>query len=128
MRIVISAIIIKNKKLLLVKKKETWILPGGKPEENETDLECLKREIDEELSGTKLCNIKYYNNFEGKTPHTGDILQVKTYFADIDGQLYSSSREIIGSQWVDDFSKYNLSDITIKIVSSLGEDKYLNKA
>jgi len=124
MRIAISAVIIRDKKLLLVKKKETWILPGGKPEKNEIDLDCLKREVSEELSGTKLRNIKYYNHFEGQTPHTGDILQAKVYFADIDGQLYPQSEEIIDSQWVSDFSGYNLSDITAKIVNSLKKHKF----
>lgn len=128
MRVAISAVIIKDKKLLLVKKRKTWILPGGKPEESETDLECLRREIDEELSGTKLSNIKYYNSFKGRTPHKGDILRAKAYFADIDGQLHLSSKEITDSQWVDDFLKYNLSNITMKIVNSLKKDKYLNKA
>ncbi len=74
MRTAINAIFIKNNELLLVKKRKIWILPGGKPEIGENDLQCLCREIDEELSGTKIKNIKFYNKFEGKTPHKGDIL------------------------------------------------------
>ena len=38
MRTVINAAIIQDKKILLVKKKETWILPGGKPDGGESDL------------------------------------------------------------------------------------------
>ena len=43
----IAGIIIKDGKLLLVKGKgyeELWT-PGGKIDENETDEECLKREL-----------------------------------------------------------------------------------
>jgi 8-oxo-dGTP diphosphatase len=128
MRTAINAAIIHNNKLLLVKKKLTWILPGGKPENNENDLECLCREINEELSYTSIKDIKFYKTFEGKTPHKGDTLRAKVYFANIDGQLHSvrvgdSISEVI---WTNNFSKYNLSDITSKIVNSLIHDKYIS--
>ena len=110
MRIAINVAIIQENKLLLVRKKSTWILPGGKPEIGENDLECLCREIDEELSGTKIKDISYYKQFEGKTPHKGDILRVKVYFANIDGQLYSvrDGDSISEVAWVNDLSKYNI--------------------
>ena len=127
MRTAINAAIIQDDKLLLVRKKLTWILPGGKPEIGENDLECLCREVDEELSETKIKDIHYYNQFEGRTPHKGDILRAKVYFANIDGQLYSvrDGDSISEVTWTNDFSKYNLSDITSKIVNSLQQDKYL---
>ena len=40
-RKVISAAIIYDKRILVVKKRHSWILPGGKPERNESALECL---------------------------------------------------------------------------------------
>jgi len=127
MRTAINAAIIQDDKLLLVRKKLTWILPGGKPEIGETDLECLCREIDEELSGTQIKDIHFYNQFEGKTPHKGDALRAKVYFANIDGQLYSvrDGDSISEARWVNDFSQYNLSDITSKIVNSLQQNKYI---
>ena len=127
MRTAINAAIIQDNKLLMVRKKLTWILPGGKPEIGENDLECLCREIDEELSGTKIKDIQHYNQFEGKTPHKGDVLRAKVYFANIEGQLYSvrDDDSISELKWVDDFSQYNLSDITSKIVNSLRQDKYI---
>lgn len=42
-----SAIIKKNEKFLLTKHR---LMPGGKPEEDETAEECLKRELYEELA------------------------------------------------------------------------------
>ena len=123
----INADIIQDRKLLLVRKKETWILPGGKPEIDEKDLECLCREIDEELSGTKIKDIQFYNQFDGRTPHKGDILRAKVYFANIDGQLYSvrDGDSISEVTWVNNFSQYSLSDITSKIVNSLQQNNYL---
>ena len=127
MRTAINAAVIQDQKLLLVRKNLTWILPGGKPENGETDLECLCREIDEELSGTKIKNIHFYKSFEDKTPHKGDILRAKVYFANIDGHLYAvrDGDSISEVTWTNDFSKYNLSDITSKIVNSLQQDKYI---
>ena len=125
MRIAINAAIIQDGKLLLVRKKKTWILPGGKPEPEENDFECLCREIDEELSGTKLSNIQYYGDFTGQTPHREDILRAKVYIANIDGELYQvrEGDSISEVNWVEDFSQYKLSDITSKIVNSLMQDK-----
>jgi 8-oxo-dGTP pyrophosphatase MutT (NUDIX family) len=43
---------IKDRKLLvtLSQGKDTWYIPGGKRNGNETDLEALAREVKEELS------------------------------------------------------------------------------
>ncbi len=125
MRIAIGAAIIEDKKILLVKKKQTWIFPGGKPEINESDIECLCREVREELSGTQLDNIRYYNEFEGITPHTGDVLKAKVYFADIRGELLPPSGEISAYEWVSDTSQHIISDITLKALRSLRKDGYL---
>lgn len=125
MRLAINAAVIQDKKLLIVRKNKTWILPGGQPESGESDLECLCREIDEELSGTKFKDFRFYRTFEGKTPHRGDTIKVQVYFAEIDGQLLPASNEILEASWVDDFSNYNLSVTTSKMVDSLMEDKYL---
>src|SRR3989344_5698459 len=127
MRTAISAAIIQDKRLLIVRKNLTWILPGGKPKNGEIDLECLCREIDEELSGTKIKDIYFYRSFEGKTPHKGDILKARVYFATIDGQLYAvrDGDSISEVTWADDFSKYDLSEITQRIVISLQQDRYI---
>ena len=125
MRTAIGAAIINNGKILLVRKRQIWILPGGKPEFNESDIECLCREVSEELSGTQLDNIRYYGDFKGRTPHTKDILKARVYFADINGKLCQPAAEIAEYSWVKDPNQYDLSEITSKIVDSLIRDGYL---
>ncbi len=127
MRVAIGAVVIRENSLLIVKKRNSWILPGGKIEEGESDLECLSREVGEELSGTKICNEIFYGEFEGRTPHRGDILKSRVYFAGIDGPLRDVyERDSISEvRWVENFERYNLSKITSKIVDSLKKDRYL---
>ena len=124
MRTAIGAII-DNGKILLVRKRQTWILPGGKPESSESDIECLCREISEELPDIKLDNIRYYGEFEGITPHKNDTLRTRVYFADIGGNLCKAGAEISEYSWIKDTNEYNLSDITLKIVDSLRINGYL---
>ena len=125
MRIAISTVIILDNRILLVKKRETWILPGGKPEESESDIECLCREVKQELSETQLEEFQYYKTFEGKTPYSGDLLQARVYFSRINGQLHGPSSEISGVEWINEFSEYNISEITLKVINELKRDSYL---
>ena len=125
MRKAISGVVIRDGKILLVRKNETWILPGGKPHEKESDIECLCREFGEELSGMEIEDIRYYDFFEGITPHKKDMLKVETYFCETSESVGKPSQEINGVEWVKDFSHYNISDITNKVIESLKQDKYL---
>ncbi len=125
MRVAICAAVVRYNKILLVQKKTSWILPGGKPEPGEGPLECLYREIDEELPGTKIIEPRYYNNFIGKTPHTGDQLEARVYLAKIDGEPGKPTREIRSREWVRLPTDYSLSDLTNKILNGLVADKYL---
>ena len=62
----IAAIIIEDEKLLLVKGKgyEYIWTPGGKLETEETDVECLKRELKEEI-GVDLVEAKFFKEYPG---------------------------------------------------------------
>ncbi len=129
MRTSTSAVIILYGKLLIVRKKDSWILPGGKPKNMESDIDCLQRESAEELNGTLLKDFFYYREFEGKTPHRGDVLNNKVYFAQIDGIFrgVSTRDSIVGYSWInrDKACKYSLSDITSKIIESLIKDRHI---
>ncbi len=127
MRIAIGVADIKNGKILLVRKKKVWILPGGKPKKEESDTQCLIREITtEELPRTKLSNLKFYKTFKGKSPHRGDIIKVKVYFGHIEGTL-DPSWEINNARWIKNPNSYKLSDITQKIIDSLQQDSCFKK-
>ena len=65
LKIRIAGIIIKENKLLLLKgrgHKHLWT-PGGKLEKGETDKECLKRELKEEI-GVDLIEAKFFKEYD----------------------------------------------------------------
>jgi len=116
-----------DRRVLLLRKKDTWILPGGKPENGETDEVCLRREIREELSSTEISNLNFYGNFQGQTPHKGDILEARIYLVSPIGKISVISAEIKEKRFVSyqEATSLNLSDITRKIVNKVYSDKLL---
>ena len=85
MRKAVCIAAIQNRLLLLVRKGETWILPGGKPERHETNEACLIREVSEELPGCCVVDLQPLGMWEGRTPHMGDIIQCWIYIGTIEG-------------------------------------------
>jgi len=128
LRRAIGAAIISEGGLLLARKKQTWILPGGKPEEGESDIDCLEREISEEVLGLEITGLRRYGAFEGIAPYKGYALEVTVYLTDLkfSTNLHPGA-EIEELAWVSagDIEKYPLSDITRKIVNLLLREGYL---
>ena len=116
----IPGIIIKDGKLLLVKGKskykEYWT-PGGKVDEGESEEECLRRELNEELN-VSLVSCKFFKEYRGESPYHKDTITIsKVYIVTIEGEI-SPSFEIGGYVWMsrEDFQnkKYPLVEITEK--------------
>lgn len=106
----IGAIIIRNKKLLVVKKKglDVFIAVGGKPKKGETALETLKREIKEEI-GAKLMEAKRWDEFKGKcASEEYDLIRMNTYFVKITGTI-NPCNEIEKIAWIGkDYKQQNI--------------------
>lgn len=131
MRIAVWAIIIKDnekngdRRILFVKRKNQWILPGGKRDKTDIDFErkaalieelnkkCLIEGILKDLSKADEMKVKFkiknpYKVYKGRTPHHTDILETHTYFVDLDGkidQLASrpeTNSEINAIEWIAD--------------------------
>lgn len=107
----IAFIYLKGGKLLstLSKGKDTYYIPGGKREGNETDYETLIRECKEELTiDIKKDTIKYYGTFEAQAhgKAEGIIVKMTCYTAEFDGNLKPDS-EIEVINWLD-YSNLNV--------------------
>lgn len=92
----LALIHIQNRQILmtLTKGKDTYYIPGGKREGNETDEEALSREVEEELS-VKIKNetIRHYGTFEAQAhgKPLGTIVRMTCYQADFVGELKPNS-------------------------------------
>jgi len=96
-----SALIISDKKLLIVKPKGKpyFINPGGKYEEGENAEACLRRELKEELQ-IKINSIKHFKTYKmDKAAHSSHPLILELYFIDVSGKIIPSS-EIEKFEWL----------------------------
>lgn len=81
-----------NRKILSTRSrgKDTYYLPGGKRETNETDLQALTREIQEELTVNLVPeSVQYLGTFEAQAHgrEAGTIVRMTCYTADFEGVL-----------------------------------------
>lgn len=105
----IGAILIRNKKLLLVTGSDTgyfW-LPGGKRNENETHFQALTREVDEELGiKIKLKEEGPYIEYTDAREHVFYPIKNYCYLSDFKGTI-KVKNEITEMGW---FSKEDIDN------------------
>ena len=78
----------------LSRGKETWYIPGGKRDGEETDVEALTREVEEELSVKLLPNtIMKYGVFEAQAHGhpEGVLVRMTCYTSEFEGKLLPAS-------------------------------------
>ena len=100
----VAFIYLANGKILSTrsKGKDKYYIPGGKRENNETDIETLMREIKEELSVDIIdSSVKLYGVFEAQAhgKAEGVIVRMTCYTADFAGELKADS-EISEILWL----------------------------
>lgn len=113
----------KNGKILstLSKGKDTYYIPGGKREGNETDIETLVREIKEELSVDIIPDTaQLYGIFEAQAHGhaTGIVVRMTCYTADYIGTIKPDS-EIDKVVWLDTRDMEKISPVDKIIYSAL---------
>lgn len=97
-----SAVIIKNKKLLLLRGDEGiyaqfYFTPGGKIEEGESEEMALRRELREELS-VEIKNFKKYFEYTAKLQDAEEYQKIICFLVDIKGEIKMSG-EITKVYW-----------------------------
>ncbi len=125
----VALIHISNNSVLstLSKSKKKLYFPGGKREQNESDLQCLKREILEELNVDILENtVKFFGKFEAQADgHASGIrVQMLCYFADFSGTLTASS-EIESFEWIKYKDRDRTSAVDMLILDKLKEENLI---
>lgn len=98
----VGGVVLKDKKLLVVRKKNgrvECILPGGKKEEFENDLDTLKREFLEEL-GVRIKSFEFLGGFDDLAIFSDKMFHMQAYLVEIDGNI-KSCNEIKEFLWID---------------------------
>ncbi|MBB5497973.1 NUDIX domain-containing protein [Paraburkholderia sp. MM5384-R2] len=82
-----AAAIIHEKSLLLTRKQgtDTFISPGGKPLSGESCLDCLCREIREELN-IEVSKQSYLGEFSGTSTFEDMPIEMNVYLVEIEGE------------------------------------------
>lgn len=124
--------VFKEKKILLVrssKKTEVFYTLGGTLKEGETDLECLKREVFEEVGRSiDEDSLRFLHEFEGPAHgHKNTFLNIRLYAGELKGKPKVSS-EVFDMGYFDSNSpKKHISEITqTKIFPWLKKNGYIN--
>jgi len=122
MRIIkkVALAVFKDKKMLQVrtnKHEKIFFTLGGKFEEGEDDLACLKREVKEEIDCEIEPNsIKFLKEFEDVAHGYEDtLLNVRLYEGNLIGEPKPSS-EIVEIKYMDSKDKENLSVIAKRTI------------
>ena len=124
--VVIAAFIERNGRFLIAQRKKgvhlelMWELPGGKLDENESEKECLRRELKEELGIDSTIGSLFYEN-EYRYPNKHIFL--KTYKVYIKGKIKRlTSHERI--DWIspEEISEYGFAPADIPVLGKINEE------
>lgn len=126
----IAFLYFRNKKILstLSKGKDTYYIPGGKRQNNETDKETLIRECKEELTiNIKPDTIKYYGTFQAQAhgKAEGIIVKMTCYMAEFEGEL-KADNEIQEITWLDYKDVEKVSPVDKLIFKDLLDKGFIN--
>jgi 8-oxo-dGTP diphosphatase len=127
----VALAIICDRKVLLArskKNKQVFYTLGGKIEDNETDEQCLVREIEEEVKAkidkSSLIYLGIFEAYAHDKPNT--LIRVSLYKGELIGEPTPSSEVEEIKYFNSRMPKINQSDLTHKVLVHLKDLDYIN--
>ncbi|MFD2743980.1 MULTISPECIES: NUDIX hydrolase [Sphingobacterium] len=119
----VAWICIADKRVLSTRSKNrtVYYFPGGKREQQESDVRCLEREVKEELNVDIIrSSIRFLDVFEAQADQSkaGVVVRMRCYFADFEGSLRPSN-EVECFEWLQHRDKYKTSAVDQVIMDHL---------
>lgn len=127
MILVTAGIIYRGKEILIARRSATkhlgglWEFPGGKVEEGETEMECLKRELEEEL-GIVVDVGDFF--MENEHQYGAKKILLKAYICEhVSGEFVLNDHDCI--EWVgkERFRDYNFAPADVPFIDALLHEK-----
>lgn len=96
----VVALFIQDGKLLVGRNinRDLFYGIGGKREQGESNLECLIREVEEEI-GCKVTKHTYFNTFVGPNFDKTFIIEMPCYLVELEGEP-TPNNEVVELRWV----------------------------
>lgn len=120
----------KKSRILLVKKRDFWFLPGGKIKPAESELDCLFRGLEEELGKKTTINFStFYRTFNNLTTPSGKSFDCHLYIGYIRGKIeINPDDSVTNFGWfsTDNLPK-NISTATQIIIASFKTNGYFDE-
>lgn len=111
---VVDIIVERKGKILLTKRGEFWILPGGEIESGEDEMQCLEEVVSREMKD-QVSSIfkKLGKTIKGSSPVRGGDVEVSIYVGDIGSKKMSDVKDC-NAHWFSRESMFaiRLSNIT----------------
>lgn len=80
--------------ILLIKRGDFWILPGGEITSEEDELQCVEEVVSREMKAEISCIFrKLEKTVRGMSPVRGDAVEVTVYVGDISSKKMSDIRD-----------------------------------
>jgi len=104
---VVGAAVVEDGRLLLVSKHAApavFYLPGGKPDDGEDELACLRRELEEEL-GAVPTEVTFFETVVDEAALEGIEMRMSVYLAALD-RTPEPAAEIARLEWFESVDRF----------------------
>ncbi len=111
---VVDIIVERKGMILLIKRGDFWILPGGEIEQGEDEMQCLQEVVAREMNDRVDCIFrKLEKTIKGVSPVRPGEVEVSVYVGDIISEKMSDGKDC-NAHWFsrDSLSAIRLSNIT----------------
>ena len=119
---IVDIVVERRDHILLTKKGDFWIFPGGELEDGEEELQCLERVVAKEMQD-QIASIfkKLPNTVVGQSPVRGGEVEVTIYVGDISKEKMSDLKDC-NACW---FNRQSLPALRLSNISKAVLEEYL---